>query len=393
MTETRRRIPSRRRSRRRTPSVGGPARPGVADAPPGHRLDPDRPRPRPSIGSEPTPAPAIDTRPYRWTIGIFGLVLVLGFSVYTFVTHGVGTAGVARGPATALLRRPAGHLDPQRGRQRAPALRPRPPQSAGAERLRAQAVGAGSVRHRLGRLRAPDRHAPEGLARVFAPPRSSPPWRSRRATARLRPWSARTAGRSRSPMTATVRSGSLYGVAICPMVELAEPWRGGRRPADRQSLDLRRRRWPPGPRDAGRALMDGGRAFRRRRLRRSRVARRVPRTAAQLADSGLPPVRQPARGPSAPQLPLQPLPRRECGGDAYPADPPRVPIVLPPGRARSRRHAHPQRAGRGGPVAARAVSLPEPDRRCRPDCRGRDRRPGVGARRRCRRRPAVWGSA
>jgi peroxiredoxin len=43
------------------------------------------------------PVPVIGARPYRWTIGIFGLVLVVGISIYQFATHGVGTTGVAPG--------------------------------------------------------------------------------------------------------------------------------------------------------------------------------------------------------------------------------------------------------------------------------------------------------
>ena len=39
----------------------------------------------------------IDTRPYRWGIGIFGLVLLIGFSVYMFTTRGVQTAGIPPG--------------------------------------------------------------------------------------------------------------------------------------------------------------------------------------------------------------------------------------------------------------------------------------------------------
>ncbi len=66
------------------------------------QLDPDlaaataRER-QPSAPGPPAPEPVIDTRPYRWTIGIFGLVLVIAFSVYTFVSHGLGTAGVPPG--------------------------------------------------------------------------------------------------------------------------------------------------------------------------------------------------------------------------------------------------------------------------------------------------------
>jgi peroxiredoxin len=75
------------------------------------RLDPDAP-PRPPAAPEPsrpaTPAPSgptspvggepvIDTRRYGWMIGIFGLVLVIAVSIYQFATHGVGTTGVPPG--------------------------------------------------------------------------------------------------------------------------------------------------------------------------------------------------------------------------------------------------------------------------------------------------------
>jgi peroxiredoxin len=68
------------------------------------RLDPDAPRrpAGPAPPSTPTPAPTagepvIDTRRYGWMIGIFGLVLVIAVSIYQFATHGVGTTGVPPG--------------------------------------------------------------------------------------------------------------------------------------------------------------------------------------------------------------------------------------------------------------------------------------------------------
>jgi peroxiredoxin len=39
----------------------------------------------------------IDTRRYKWMIGIFGLVLVVAISVYQFASHGVGETGVSPG--------------------------------------------------------------------------------------------------------------------------------------------------------------------------------------------------------------------------------------------------------------------------------------------------------
>jgi len=66
---------------------------------PRHRLDPDLAARVAGAPARPprAPEPAIDTRRYRWTIGIFGLVLVLAFSIEQFAANGVRTAGVAPG--------------------------------------------------------------------------------------------------------------------------------------------------------------------------------------------------------------------------------------------------------------------------------------------------------
>jgi hypothetical protein len=39
----------------------------------------------------------IDTRRYRWAIGIFGLMLVIAFSVYQVTSHGLASPGIAAG--------------------------------------------------------------------------------------------------------------------------------------------------------------------------------------------------------------------------------------------------------------------------------------------------------
>jgi hypothetical protein len=83
---------------------------GREPPPPLTRLDPDAPRaPSPAGPSGPAaPAPAgptspvggeplIDTRRYGWMIGIFGLVLVIAVSIYQFASHGIGTTGVPPG--------------------------------------------------------------------------------------------------------------------------------------------------------------------------------------------------------------------------------------------------------------------------------------------------------
>jgi peroxiredoxin len=71
--------------------------PPDADRPP-RRLDPDfAAATAGETAREHVRSPVIDTRPYRWMIGIFGLVLVLIISVYQFVARGVGTVGVPAG--------------------------------------------------------------------------------------------------------------------------------------------------------------------------------------------------------------------------------------------------------------------------------------------------------
>ncbi len=95
--------------------------PDAPEEPKPYRLDPDRAAatagtperaaaetpertaaeaPEPAAAAQPDrepPKPVIDTRPYRWAIGIFGLVLLLGFSIYLFTTRGVQTAGIPPG--------------------------------------------------------------------------------------------------------------------------------------------------------------------------------------------------------------------------------------------------------------------------------------------------------
>ncbi len=62
-----------------------------------HRLDPDAASAQAGASARPLPSPVLDTRRYRWMIGIFGLGLVAAISVYQFATHGVGTTGVPPG--------------------------------------------------------------------------------------------------------------------------------------------------------------------------------------------------------------------------------------------------------------------------------------------------------
>lgn len=71
--------------------------PAPPDEPAPYRLDPDRAAAKTPLPDRPPPKPVIDTRPYRWAIGIFGFALVIAFSIYMLTTRGVQTVGVAPG--------------------------------------------------------------------------------------------------------------------------------------------------------------------------------------------------------------------------------------------------------------------------------------------------------
>jgi peroxiredoxin len=69
----------------------------VSGEEPSHRLDPDRAAASPPPSPDRRPPPVVNPRPYRWAIGIFGLILIAIFSAYQLSSHGLATAGVAPG--------------------------------------------------------------------------------------------------------------------------------------------------------------------------------------------------------------------------------------------------------------------------------------------------------
>lgn len=72
-----------------------------------HRLDPEKAAEEArSTAPAKKPEPVIDTRPYRWAVGIFGVVLLLAVSVYEFASNGVKTTGVPPGKPLHLFAAP-----------------------------------------------------------------------------------------------------------------------------------------------------------------------------------------------------------------------------------------------------------------------------------------------
>jgi peroxiredoxin len=107
------------------PELPDPPDPPDPPGPPADltRLDPDaaaaeraRPRAAPRTGRPPPPpppSPVVDVRRYRWAIGIIGLVIVLGVSIYQFATHSPGTTGVPPGQRLHWFAAPLADTDLQ----------------------------------------------------------------------------------------------------------------------------------------------------------------------------------------------------------------------------------------------------------------------------------------
>jgi hypothetical protein len=75
----------------------GPAAPDESAAP-GSGLDPERAvEDQRQRQPRQLPQPVIDTRPYRWAVGGFGIVLVIVISIIEFANHGAASAGVKPG--------------------------------------------------------------------------------------------------------------------------------------------------------------------------------------------------------------------------------------------------------------------------------------------------------
>jgi hypothetical protein len=207
----------------------GEERPPPADAQL-TRLDPDAARrpqqPRPGAAGPGTPRPVIDTRRYRWAVGIIGIAVVAAVSIYQFATHGVGSTGV---PAGESLRDFAAPLaastligDPN---LRPPCTLARHDPRAlnvcllarrGPLVLSFFVVGSDECQRQVDALQALSRRYPSVQFAAVAVKAS------RTATARLvrtHHWTIPVAYDRDGSV------GGLYGVAICPMAELAD--RGG----------------------------------------------------------------------------------------------------------------------------------------------------------------------
>ena len=204
------------------PTAAGPRDPGPVDHTP---VNPDA---QGAAGN--SRATVVDTRRYRWMVGIFGLALVVAISVYGFATQGVGRTGVPPGHRLRYFAAPLAQTnlvgDPNLNPPCTRAQHDPRALNVCLDVKRAPLVLALFVTGSDQCLRSVD--ALQALAR------------SRALASRPVQFAAVAVQASRSDTAALVRSHhwtipvaydrdgsirSLYGVAVCPMLELAS--RGG----------------------------------------------------------------------------------------------------------------------------------------------------------------------
>ncbi len=198
------------------------ATPGGSPAPASaRRLDPDRAAARAGARPRYRAEPAIDTRRYQWMIGILGLGLVAAFSIYLFVTNGVSTPGIPAGGhlhrfvaplATSGINRPA-NADP-RCDPRAPNPRALNVCDRRAIVLDFFVTGSSDCVHEVDTLQ---RVSAEFPRIQFAAVAVRGSLRTTAALARSHHWTIPIA------VDEDGRVGEIYGVEICPMVEIARP--------------------------------------------------------------------------------------------------------------------------------------------------------------------------
>ena len=176
----------------------------------------------------PPPArPVIDTRPYRWMVGIIGLVVVLGISVYQFASHGVGNpTGVPAGHRLRYFAAPLADTNLNGDANAHPTCSParHDPRALnvclmagrGPLVLSLFVTGAGQCVRQVSALQTLSRRFPSVQ---FAAVAINGSHKATATLARAHRWTIPVA------YDPDGRVGALYGVAVCPMVELAG--RGG----------------------------------------------------------------------------------------------------------------------------------------------------------------------
>lgn len=177
-------------------------------------------------GSEPPPpSSAIDPRPYRWAVGIFGILLVGAFSLYLFLSHGVQSPGVAPGRRIPLFVAPLASNALNLDANTSPRCDPARPNPAGLNVcgrsplvLGLFITGSGPCEREIDTLQAVSREF-VGYDVAFAAVAVNAGQARTEALVRSHRWTIPVAYDRDGAI------GSEYQLALCPLVELA--YRGG----------------------------------------------------------------------------------------------------------------------------------------------------------------------
>lgn len=203
----------------------GPEEHAQADLP-RHRLDPDLAAAAAGAREdERLPPPVLDTRRYRWMIGIFGLILVIAFSIYEFGKHGIVSPGVPAGKRLHHFVAPLATIGPDKPANPRPRCDPAHPNPVALNVcgrtplvLAFFATGSSACKRQVDTLQAVSPQFRADGVQFAAVAVSA----GRSETARLvrrHHWTIPVAFDSAGAV------GALYGVSICPIVEVAR--RGG----------------------------------------------------------------------------------------------------------------------------------------------------------------------
>jgi peroxiredoxin len=186
----------------------------------------DRPEP-PEPPEAPGP-PVIDPRPYRWAIGIFGLVAVVAISIYQFAEHGLGTTGIPRGQRLHYFAAPLAASTLNGDANLQPPCTParHDPRALNLCLLGARmpvvlaffVTGSSDCTRQVDALQSLSLHFPASAV-SFAAVAVHAGHAQTAALVRSHHWTIPVAYDPDGSV------GSLYGVVICPMIELA--YRGG----------------------------------------------------------------------------------------------------------------------------------------------------------------------
>jgi hypothetical protein len=205
--------------------VSDEAPPPPPEEPGPYRLDPERAVAEAGAPKRTAREDVIDTRRYRWMIGIFGLVLVAAFSVYSFTTRGVETAGVPAGQRLHLFVAPLAGSSLSGAANTNPRCEPAHPNPQALNVcgrtplvLGLFVTGSSDCKRQIDTLQTVSRQFTKRDVQ-FAAVAIAAGNSQTESLVRSHGWTIPVA------YDPDGRVGALYGVSICPMVELA--YRGG----------------------------------------------------------------------------------------------------------------------------------------------------------------------